>query len=103
MRSWLSALIVGLSVFAAIDVALGAEGTELLYVANSRGDDLTVIRLPDHKVIGSIAVGSHPHGLTASRDGKRVFVSVESDHSVLALDTATNEILRRVAVSDRPN
>lgn len=96
-------LIAALAVIATAGRASAWGGTELLYVANSQGDDLTVIRLPDHKPLGSVVVGSHPHGLAASRDGKRLYVSVESSEEVLALDTATDQVLWRVPVSDLPN
>jgi YVTN family beta-propeller protein len=103
MRTWWHFLLVGLAAIITAGHASAGDGTELLYVANSQGDELTVIRLPDHKPLGSVEVGSHPHGLAASRDGKRLYVSVESSKEVLALDTATDEILWRVSVSDRPN
>src|SRR5690242_1865260 len=103
MRIWRHFLLMGLAAIVTAGHASAGDGTELLYVANSQGDELTVIRLPDHKPLGSVKVGSHPHGLAASRDGKRLYVSVESSKEVLALDTATDEILWRVPVSDHPN
>ena len=103
MRTWWHSLIAGLAAIAAAGNAAAADGTELLYVANSQGDDLTVFRLPAHERLGSVQVGEHPHGLAASRDGRRLYVSVEAGKEVLALDTATDRILWRVPVSDRPN
>src|SRR6185437_10942031 len=103
MKTWKFSLIVGLAALAMAANAAVAQGTELLYVANSQGDDLTVIRLPGHETLGSVKVGDHPHGLAASRDGRRLYVSVESTKEVLALDTATDQILWRTTVSDRPN
>ena len=96
-------LIVGLAVTALAGNASAADGTELLYVANSQGDDLTIVRLPDHQPLGSVQVGAHPHGLAASRDGRWLYVSVESSKEILVLDTASNQIVWRVPVSDCPN
>ena len=103
MRIWRHFLIVGLAAIVTAGHVSADDETELLYVASSQGDDLTVIRLPDHEPLGSIKVGMHPHGLAASRDGRRLYVSVDSGKEVLALDTATDQILWRVPVSDRPN
>lgn len=103
MRALRISLIVGLAAMVVAGTAMAGDGIELLYVANSHGDDLTVIRLPEHKPLRSVEVGSHPHGLAASRDGRRLYVSVESSREILAIDTATDEILWRISVSDRPN
>lgn len=102
MRIWRLFLSVGLALAVADNVAAD-DRTELLYVANSQGDDLTVIRLPSHERLGSVKVGMHPHGLAASRNGKRLYVSIESSDEVLALDTATDQVVWRMPVSDRPN
>jgi YVTN family beta-propeller protein len=102
-RWWLIFLIAGFVGLVPADAVPAAQDTELLYVDNTLGDDLTVVRLPDHRVVGSVTVGSHPHGLAASGDGKRLYVSVESTKEVLALDTGTDQVLWRVPVSDTPN
>jgi DNA-binding beta-propeller fold protein YncE len=86
--------IPALSLVLTIPVAAPAvQGAEVLDVAESLGDDVTIIRLPDCKVVGSIQAGVGPHGLVASRSGDHLYISVESDHSVLALDAASGEIL----------
>jgi YVTN family beta-propeller protein len=103
METWRHFLIVGLAATALAGNAMATNGTELLYVANSQGDDLTIVRLPDHQPLGSVKVGAHPHGLAASRDGRWLYVSVESSKDVLVLDTASNQIVWRVPVSDCPN
>ena len=103
METWRHFLIVGLAVTALTGNAIATNGTELLYVANSQGDDLTIVRLPDHQPLGSVRVRAHPHGLAASRDGRWLYVSVESSKEILVLDTATDQIIWRVRVSGLPN
>ncbi|HUE81524.1 MAG TPA: beta-propeller fold lactonase family protein [Pyrinomonadaceae bacterium] len=78
--------------------------TEVLYIANSGGDDVNVVEVPGHRVIGNIKVGKHDaDGLAASRTGDRLYVTVVDPASVVAIDTATDKVLWRVPVSPRPN
>ncbi len=75
----------------------------LLYVDNSLGDDLSVIDLSTLKVAGTIPVGNQPHGLCAPADGRRLFVTVESERNLKILDTASGKILATIPVTGRPN
>src|SRR5262249_41534397 len=70
-----------------------AGGTVKLYVTNSAGDDIHVIDLNTRKVVGRIKTAAHPHGAAASADGRRFFSTVESDHTLLVFDTATDKVL----------
>jgi DNA-binding beta-propeller fold protein YncE len=49
----------------------------------------TIIDPVNLKVVGGIKVGKNPHGLAASRASDRLYVSVESDNSLLAVVMAT--------------
>src|SRR5205823_3114313 len=73
-----------------------AGGTVKLYVANSTGDDIHVIDLNSLKVRGRIKTAAHPHGAAASADGRLFFTTIESDHTLLVLDTATDKVLKTV-------
>lgn len=98
---WLLAAAMALTAAQAQAAAGGAR--MLLYVDNSLGDDLTVVDLGTMKVAGRIVVGKEPHGLCAPADGRSVFVTVESEHSLKQIDTATGKIVKTVALSGRPN
>jgi len=74
-----------------------------LYVGNSRGDDVSIIDLASLKVVGDIKLGERIHGVTVQPDGKRLFVTVESDHTLRIIDTATQQTVGTVKVSGRPN
>lgn len=74
-----------------------------LYVGNSRGDDISVVDLASLKVVGDIKLGDSIHGVAVQRDGKRLFVTVESDRTLRIVDTATQQEVGRVKVSGRPN
>ncbi len=74
-----------------------------LYVGNSRGDDISVVDLASLKVVGDIKLGDRIHGVAVQSDGKRLFVTVESDRTLRIVDTATQREVGSVKVSGRPN
>src|SRR5260370_14619162 len=74
-----------------------------LYVGNSRGDDISVVDLASLKVVGDIKLGDRIHGVAVQPDGKRLFVTVESDRTLRIVDTATQQEVGSVKVSGRPN
>jgi YVTN family beta-propeller protein len=76
---------------------------DLLYVGNSRGDDISIVDMASLKVVGDIKLGDRIHGVTVQPDGKRLFVTVESDHTLRIIDTGSRETVGTVKVSGRPN
>lgn len=104
----LAASLAALSGAASAGVLAQAPGTTtkgraILYVTNSAGDDVTLVDVATHKVIGSIRTGPTPHGIEASPDGTRLYISGETDDDIIAIDTTTSTILWRAAIGDRPN
>src|SRR5215471_1852930 len=75
----------------------------LLYVGNSRGDDISVVDMASLKVVGDIKLGDRIHGVTVQPGGKRLFVSVESDHTLRIIDTGSQQTVGAVKLSGRPN
>ncbi|MBZ5659804.1 MAG: beta-propeller fold lactonase family protein [Acidobacteriia bacterium] len=59
------------------------------------GDTITVVDLVNRKVKTTFDLGTHtgPHGMTASHDGKFLWVTSETPQAVLELDSATGKIL----------
>src|SRR5580704_9642121 len=88
-------------------MALGADKSASrdfkLYVGNSRGDDISIIDLASLKVTGEIKAGERVHGVCLQADGKRLFVTVETDHTLRIIDTATQQTIGTVKVTGRPN
>ena len=74
-------------------LAVGADNSAAhsfkLYVGNSRGDDISIIDLASLKVTGEIKAGERVHGVCVQADGKRLFATVESDHTLRIIDTAS--------------
>src|ERR1700692_2415331 len=75
----------------------------VLYVGNSRGDDISIVDMESLNVIGDVKEGDRIHGVCVSPDATRLFVTVESDHSLRIVDTATRTTLGTVSLSGRPN
>src|SRR5262245_62420000 len=78
-----------------------------LYVANSAGTDLHVIDTATNKVIGRVEVGPQPHGLVATGDGSRLFLTIENgegdEGEFVWFDPLTDRVIRRMKVGPRPN
>src|SRR3954454_19901312 len=75
-----------------------------LYVDNSTDKTVSVIDLNSLKVVSDIDMGADLiHGLALGRDGKLLFVTVESDHTLRIVDTATGQIKATIKLTGRPN
>jgi YVTN family beta-propeller protein len=74
-----------------------------LYVGNSRGDDISVVDLGSLKVTGEIKAGEHVHGVCIQADGKRLFATVETDHTLRIIDIASQQTIATVKLPGRPN
>src|ERR1700756_4883529 len=98
------------SVFGALLISVLAWGADTskvpgykLYVGNSRGDDISVIDMASLTVTGDIKAGERVHGVCVQADGKRLFATVETDHTLRIIDTATEQTTGTVHLMGRPN
>ena len=98
-----SCIFAGLAFVLALPVSLGAENYRL-YVGNSNGETVSVIDLNSLKVVDDIKIGATLiHGLALIPDGKLLFVTVESDHTLRLVDTTTGETKATIKLTGRPN
>jgi YVTN family beta-propeller protein len=82
---------------------VAAQSTRL-YVTNSGGDDVTVVDMGTLKVVDDIKVGDHVHGVALQADGRRLFVTVESDNTLRVIDTTTDKMIATIKLTgNRPN
>jgi YVTN family beta-propeller protein len=97
-------MFAGLACTVTITAApLWAQGYRL-YVDNSNDQTVSVIDLNSLKVVDDIKIGaSLIHGLALRPDGKLLFVTVESDHTLRLVDTSTNETKATIKLTGRPN
>ncbi len=103
MRFAIACAVLGFGLISSGSYAASGQARMLLYVDNSLGDDLTVIDLGTMKVVDTIKVGAQPHGLCAPADGRRLFVTIESERNLKTIDTASGKILDTIPVTGRPN
>jgi YVTN family beta-propeller protein len=78
-------------------------GPVRIYVANSDGDNITVIDPSTNTVTGEIKVSANPHGIVSSPDKKRFYISSESKDVLDVVDRGTGKIIRSVPLGRRPN
>jgi YVTN family beta-propeller protein len=74
-----------------------------IYVANSDGDNISVIDPASNTVIGDIKVSANPHGIVSSPDKSRFYISSESKDVLDVVDRRTGKIIRSVPLGRRPN
>ena len=93
--------------FAVSTAALQAK--EILFVHNTRSGEISKIAIPEHEVVGEIAIGRYMDYLAASPDGRVLYVNriepLEPDRGaigvsgeLIAVSTLTDEILWRVPI-----
>lgn len=66
---------------------------EAAYVVCQSQDTVSVISVRYRDQIATVNVGSNPHGIVASPDGRRVYVTNRASGSVSVITTATNSVL----------
>ncbi|HEX8882431.1 MAG TPA: YncE family protein [Candidatus Acidoferrum sp.] len=54
------------------------------------------------ELVATIPVGSLPHGVWPSGDGSRIYVGLENDNMVAAIDTLTNQVIANIPVGETP-
>ena len=80
-----------------------AASTVRIYVANSAGNNITVIDPGSNKVVGDIKVSNNPHGIVPAPDCSRFYVSSETENVLDVVDRESSKIIRRVPIGKRPN
>jgi YVTN family beta-propeller protein len=74
-----------------------------IYVANSAGNNITVIDPVANKAVGDIKVSNNPHGIVSSPDCSRFYVSSETDNVLDVVQRSSSTVIRRVPIGKRPN
>ena len=66
---------------------------------NSAGDNIHIIDPATNKVVGEIKGIEASHGIAASRDGARIYVSEEAQKTLDVVDGKTLEVTKRIPLS----
>jgi YVTN family beta-propeller protein len=78
-----------------------AKGT-FAYVTIGGLNQVKVFRTDDFSQVATIPVGNLPHGVWPSGDGSRVYVGLENDDALTAIDTATNTVIANIPIGQAP-
>jgi YVTN family beta-propeller protein len=72
------------------------------YVTIGGLNEIKVFRTDNFEQIATIPVGKLPHGIWPSGDGTRVYVGLENEDKVAAIDTLTNQIVATSPIGQAP-
>jgi len=84
-----------------VNFARNAHG-QFAYVTIGGLNEIKVFRTDDFSLVATIPVGKLPHGIWPSGDGSRVYVGLENDDELLAIDTLTNKAIAAVPIGQGP-
>ena len=84
-----------------VNFARTAKGT-FAYVTVGGRNEVRVFRTNDFSEVATIPVGKLPHGVWPSGDGTRVYIGLENDDALAAIDTATNTVVATIPVGQAP-
>jgi YVTN family beta-propeller protein len=74
----------------------------LAYITIGGLNEVQVFRTDDFSKVATIPVGKLPHGIWPSGDGLRVYVGLENDDEIVAIDTVTNTVIATVPIGQAP-
>src|SRR6266446_2432422 len=84
-----------------VNIVHNAHGT-FAYVTVGGLNEVQVFRTDDFTKVAMIAVGKLPHGIWPSGDGSRVYVGLENDDGLVAIDALTNTVIATVPIGQAP-
>jgi YVTN family beta-propeller protein len=82
-------------------VTFSPDGTRA-YVANARGDTVSVIDTTARSVLGAIPMGKRCWGVSVTADGKKVYSANKLSNSVSVIDAETNAVQKTISVGKGP-
>jgi YVTN family beta-propeller protein len=80
-----------------VNIVRNAHG-QFAYVTVGGLNEVKVFRTADFSPIATIPVGKLPHGVWPSGDGTRVYVGLENNDLLTAIDTLTNRVIATVPI-----
>src|ERR1700692_4961660 len=75
-----------------VNIVRNANGM-FAYVTVGGLNEVKVFRTDDFSQVATIPVGRLPHGIWPSGDGTRVYVGLENEDRIAAIDTLTNKVI----------
>jgi YVTN family beta-propeller protein len=84
-----------------VNIVRNANGM-FAYVTIGGLNEVQVYRTDDFSKVATIPVGRLPHGIWPSGDGTRVYVGLENEDGMTAIDTLTNKVIATSPVGQTP-
>jgi YVTN family beta-propeller protein len=84
-----------------VNIVRNAHGM-FAYVTIGGLNQVQVFRTDDFSKVATIPVGNLPHGIWPSGDGTRVYVGLENDDQLVAIDTLSNKVIASVPIGQAP-
>lgn len=84
-----------------VNFARNANGT-FAYVTIGGLNEIKVFRTNDFEQVATIQMGKLPHGIWPSGNGARMYVGLENDDQIAAIDTLTNRVIAISPVGQAP-
>jgi YVTN family beta-propeller protein len=84
-----------------VNFARNANGT-FAYVTVGGLNQVQVFRTTDFSKVATIPVGRLPHGIWPSGDGSRVYVGLENEDALIAINTLTNKVVATIPIGQAP-
>lgn len=84
-----------------VNIVHNANGS-FAYVTIGGLNQVQVYRTDDFSKVATIPVGRLPHGIWPSGDGTRVYVGLENEDRVAAIDTLTNKVIATSPIGQAP-
>lgn len=84
-----------------VNIVRNANGM-FAYVTIGGLNEIKVFRTDNFEQVATIPVGRLPHGIWPSGDGTRVYVGLENEDKVAAIDTLKNEVIATSPIGQAP-
>ena len=84
-----------------VNIVRNANG-QFAYVTVGGLNEVQVFRTDDFAKVATIQVGKLPHGIWPSGDGARVYVGLENDDQLTAIDTLSNRVIANIPIGQAP-
>jgi YVTN family beta-propeller protein len=84
-----------------VNIVRNANGM-FAYVTIGALNEIKVFRTDNFEQVATIPVGKLPHGIWPSGDGTRVYVGLENEDKVAAIDTLKNEVIATNPIGQAP-
>lgn len=95
LRHFLLALAAVVVLVVSTPTAQSNASHEKLYILHSLSDTMSVVDVATNKVIKTVEVGKHPHGISTPRSRTLLYVSTEGDGGLTVVDTSRDEVVKK--------